>query len=416
MSRRLLFITPQAAAPLQGGGALRISHLVGQLSRGFETHLFVPHNAPQTRTLMAERGWEVQVYSPEEYRRTRVQQQVATLRRKVANFRWRRHPFHHAFIAEPAWYPLLLQLLTDLQPDIVLLEHVWKLRMLARLRRQHPAAFYLMDAQNVEARNLLRYFDSLPRGVRDVPTPWAWWMLQQQIHVERSLAQYVDAVWACSATDLAALQRENPGVPGAVVPNGVDTRQIPFDGDPHKRLHRELIYVGHLGYAPSSEGLRFFYQQVLPLLRRTHPDVRLTIVGHAAPAWLLDLAQREPLIVVHSSVPDVRPYLQRAAISICPLLSGSGTRLKILEAMSSGLPVVSTRVGAEGIAATHGEHLLLADEPAPFAQAICHLLDDPAAYEQMRHAARKLVEHVYDWDVIGVQARAWLDAYATARR
>jgi glycosyltransferase involved in cell wall biosynthesis len=115
-----------------------------------------------------------------------------------------------------------------------------------------------------------------------------------------------------------------------------------------------------------------------------------------------------PGVEVVGEVADVRPYARRAAAAVAPLRIGSGTRLKILEAMSQGLPVVSTRKGAEGIEASNGRHLFLADEPSDIADSVLRLLADEGLYRTFQQEGRRLVESRYDWDLVGDAAEAAL--------
>jgi len=114
-------------------------------------------------------------------------------------------------------------------------------------------------------------------------------------------------------------------------------------------------------------------------------------------------------VEVTGEVPDVRSYCTQAAVSVVPLRIGSGTRLKILEGMSQGLPIVSTPLGAEGIEVANGEHLLIAEEPQAFANAVGRLLSDAALYTRIQQAGRKRVEERYDWDVVGNMLNAVIE-------
>jgi glycosyltransferase involved in cell wall biosynthesis len=132
-------------------------------------------------------------------------------------------------------------------------------------------------------------------------------------------------------------------------------------------------------------------------VRRALPDIQFLVVGARPPARIADLAQTSSGIVVTGYVSDLAPVLSRSAVLVVPLHSGSGMRVKILEAFARGIPVVSTTIGVEGIDARPGEHLLVADEPGRFAEAVIRLISEPNEADRLARSARALVETRYDW-------------------
>jgi glycosyltransferase involved in cell wall biosynthesis len=153
-----------------------------------------------------------------------------------------------------------------------------------------------------------------------------------------------------------------------------------------------------MGYWPGIDAALHFSQDIFPRIREVIPDSALWIVGSnpAPDVRALDGAS----IHVTGRVESVIPYYEQSSVCVVPLRAGTGTRLKILEAMALGRPVVSTRVGCEGLDVTHGEHLLIADDPEDFAQHVLHLFQDDALYDRVTANAREHVMACYDWDVI----------------
>jgi glycosyltransferase involved in cell wall biosynthesis len=272
-------------------------------------------------------------------------------------------------------------------------------------RRLRPGVACVLDAHNVDHRLLERQMSG---DSARPPSPQQSAVVDRVRRLERSLDHHVDAVWACSEDDRQEFQAHND-LPVCTSPNGVDCRAKPFDPGPTKSEGREILFCGSLTYGPNSQGLIWFLKNIWPEIRRRVPKVLLTIVGRDGSAEQFQEHLVDSSISFVGEVLDLEPYYRRASLSVCPLLMGSGTRLKILEAMSFGVPVVSTRIGAEGIGAAGGQHLLLADTPADFAEAIDRLLTDATLYELVRLAARRLVEEHYDWDVIGESARRSLE-------
>ena len=206
------------------------------------------------------------------------------------------------------------------------------------------------------------------------------------------------AAICCPASALEAEQvrRLAPDARVQVVANGVDTAE--FVPTAIKAEAPTLIFTGTLSYAPNAEGIGWFVRTVWPLVAASVPGAQLDIVGCEPSADVLALASDR--VCVSGDVPDVRPYLQRAWLAIVPVLHGGGTRLKILEAMACALPVVSTTIGAEGLAVAHGRDILIADEPQAFAAHVIHLLRDTVLRGRFGRAGRALVERYYDWRVI----------------
>ena len=183
-----------------------------------------------------------------------------------------------------------------------------------------------------------------------------------------------------------------------VVPNGADCGwNIPGLATPRPN---SLVFSGSLTYSANYDAMRWFLVHVYPLLKSQQPQVSLTITGSTYGVNLDQLALDES-IVVTGFVEDVRVPIAEAVVSVVPIWQGGGTRLKILEAMALGTPVVATTKGAEGLEVVDGEHLLLADTPHAFASAVLGLLADADARARLARNARYLVETQYDWAAIG---------------
>jgi glycosyltransferase involved in cell wall biosynthesis len=187
------------------------------------------------------------------------------------------------------------------------------------------------------------------------------------------------------------------GTAVSLIPNGVDTAALrPLS---EAAAGQRLIFVGHLRYPPNIDAVRFLAHHILPALRARIPEARLTVVGDGAPGVLGEFRGRDDIDLV-GRVPSPLPYYQDAHVAVVPLRAGGGTRLKILEAMALGRPVVSTPLGCEGLAVEHGKHLLIASDAEDFAAAVARLLTDRALATRLILVARALVERDYDWTAI----------------
>jgi glycosyltransferase involved in cell wall biosynthesis len=219
---------------------------------------------------------------------------------------------------------------------------------------------------------------------------------------EGRVCREADTVIAVSETDAAHLRRLAPGARLLVLPNGVDTtafahRQPSARNDGRADEAPTVLFTGTMDFRPNVDAMLWFAEAIWPRLHAARPGLRCLIVGKAPDARLLAAARRQDGLEVIGAVPDVRPFLAQAAVYVVPMRMGSGVRLKVLEAMAAGVPVVSTRMGLEGVAAVPGEHVLLADDPPAFAAAVLRLLADPALAARLAARARELVEERYDW-------------------
>jgi glycosyltransferase involved in cell wall biosynthesis len=212
-------------------------------------------------------------------------------------------------------------------------------------------------------------------------------------------ARLFDKCIVVSELDRDTLRRDGPDLNIAVVPNGVDVRGYPLLTD--QSTTATLLMVGSMNYQPNVDGAIFFCQQVFPLIKRQVPDAKLLIVGRDPSSTVQALASDD--VTVTGSVESVIPYYQQALVSVVPLRAGGGTRLKILESMALGRSVVSTTLGCEGLAVTHGENILIADSPTDFAAQTIRLLDDEELRQHLIVNGRRLVETTYDWQAITQQ-------------
>jgi len=256
-----------------------------------------------------------------------------------------------------------------------------------------PVPLRVLDEHNAVWTIVRRAAAGEGRGPRRWLAELEWRKLRAY---EGELCRRFDWVTVVSDEDRAALAQAC-GAPYAakVIPIAVDTREWSFAPPPPQARH--LISLATMFYPPNAEGVRWFATAVFPLVRRAVPDTRFYVVGSRPPAHIARLATPESGIVVTGYVADVQPLLQQSALLVVPVHSGSGMRVKILEGLARGTPIVSTSIGVEGIDAQHGEHLLVADDPNEFAAAVIRLLQHPAEAARLARAGRALVEARYDW-------------------
>jgi polysaccharide biosynthesis protein PslH len=243
------------------------------------------------------------------------------------------------------------------------------------------------------------------RHAENAPTSAHRWYFNMQARrmeeFEGEVCRAVKRVIAVSEID-ADLMRKNYGVRHVdAIPTGVDPRY--FTQPCATRRSSDLVFVGSMDWMPNIDGAIWFVREILPLLRKRKPDCSVVFAGRKPTRALLDLVDGDSRIQVTGTVPDVRPYLWGATVSIVPLRIGGGTRLKVFESMAAGLPVVSTTIGAEGLPVHPETEILLADDPAAFAECCLRLMDDPPARTRIAEAAREAVTSRFSWDTVAAE-------------
>ena len=218
-------------------------------------------------------------------------------------------------------------------------------------------------------------------------------------HCEAQVCAHVQLTIAVSEQDRDVLAQLSPQARVQAVATGVDTQYfqpVAADEKPHT-----LVFTGAMDWYPNEDGILDFVATTLPLVRREVPNVALTVVGRNPSQKLRDACARAGVSVT-GTVDDVRPFVHEAALYVVPLRIGGGTRLKIFEALAMGKAVVSTRVGAEGLPMTDGEHFVAADTPDEFARAVSALLRDPERRNALGSAGRRLVEQRHSWQRVAM--------------
>ena len=243
----------------------------------------------------------------------------------------------------------------------------------------------LDDIQSVALSRLVRQFS------------WSRWKalnyadLIKLFLYEQLLSRRFERLVVCKESDRHFFAL--PGKRVVIVPNGVDTFRA---ADRGSERPNEILFVGFLRYTPNVDAVMHFATHVLPILRELAPGVRFTIVGKD-PAPVIQGLNDGKQLVVEAAVADVRPYYEAASVVVVPMRLGSGTRIKLLEALAYGKAVVTTSIGAEGIDVRDGIDLAIADDPRAFAYACARLLGDQEARERLGTNGRERVLARYNW-------------------
>jgi len=227
--------------------------------------------------------------------------------------------------------------------------------------------------------------------------------------VERTLTHRVALNLTVSDEDTARLREINPRAQFQVVENGTDVDF--FHPQDDLLEEKTIVFAGSLRYYPNQSALAFFDREIWPLLKRCCPGIRFIVAGQQPPEFLARWANADPAIEFVPNPENIRPYIARGAVYVCPIIDGGGSRLKLLDAMAMGKAIVSTTIGAEGLRYRNGKHMLIADDPRIFADSVVSLIQRPALRRKLAAAARELAIEEYGWRVVGAHLAS---AYAHA--
>jgi glycosyltransferase involved in cell wall biosynthesis len=248
-------------------------------------------------------------------------------------------------------------------------------------------------AHNVESVIWQRYYETEKNALRRWYIGRQWRKFE---HFERRVLGEVEHTVAVSDVD-ARRFRDDFGVRRVdVVENGVDT--VYFQPQARRREPNHLLFLGSLDWRPNLDGVQLLLERVFPAVRAAEPSARLCLVGRNPPEMLCRQAAAMPGVELHANVPDVRPYLADCGLLVVPLRIGGGSRLKILEALASGTPVVSTRVGAEGLCLEAGQDLTVVEDIDALADALIAAIRAPEALHAQAERGREKVLECYDWE------------------
>ncbi len=298
------------------------------------------------------------------------------------------------------------QVCREEQFDLLWVEHslAWPFAEYLLSRRTLSDLPVVCSGHNVETKVCQRIADQ-HEGRHE---RW-YWERQHALmsRMECRAYQRANLVIQCSENDALLTREMAPEAKVAVVGNGVNvdyfqTHQQSLDS------HPTILFTAGFGYGPNREAVEYFVRQIFPLILEQCPDARFLMAGSQAQEMFRSLEVNGPTVECVSDPIDIRPCFEKAVVYVVPLLAGGGTRLKILEAMAMGRPVVSTSLGAEGVPYVNGTHILLADDPRSFAEQVARLLQDESLRRRLAENAMQFVRANYDWRILCDSAKSHL--------
>ncbi|MBI1923197.1 glycosyltransferase [Candidatus Poribacteria bacterium] len=394
---KILFLSITVPFPPTDGGRIRVLNLLKQIARKNQVTFLALETTPTDQEGIAH----LRSLGIDAHLVARRPNLPPLNLRTVVRALVKRQPITVARYDFPAFRQKFHSLLAGNAFDLIHYEmfHAAQYRAGANL----PALF---SQQNVDSYIWHRLCEQTDHPVRKL---LFWTQGRAFARYERAMSPRFDAMACVSEIDRALLQKVCPELTIEVIPNGVDLESY----QPNHALEEAgaLIYTGSMDWYPNEDAVIYFADEILPLIQarweRAAPAERLKfyIVGQYPTQRVQKLAER-PGIIVTGRVEDVKPYIARASVYVVPLRIGSGTRLKILEALAMEKAIVSTPIGEEGLHLIDGEEILIADAPSRFADAVLRLLTDKQMRRRIGESGRRRVEADYDWRQIGEKLHA----------
>jgi sugar transferase (PEP-CTERM/EpsH1 system associated) len=403
---RALFLMPRVCWPPQTGLMLRNYHLARALGR--EAEVTVLSFADDRKEVSAEEIRELPP-PPEDWaaRVEYVEREAGYTPAKLLRGAVGGKPVTVLNYTTEAMKQALARLLAEKPFDVVQVETSTLGAYLPVIQAARHRPLAVCDWHNIDSELMLRYSEKAPlmRGL------YARLTARRIAAFEQWTLENYDAHIACSERDAEQLRETAPQAKITVIENGVDVdyytdaklaraHELCQKQSRKAQTANRILYVGSMDYHANIDAVTEFARNDWPAIHAQRPELSFTVVGRN-PAPEVVALKEIPGVEITGTVPDVRPYYAEAVANVVPLRVGSGSRLKILEAMAAGVPVVSTTLGAEGLTVTNGLDIAIADDAKTMADQLFLLLDQPEKGRLLADAARSLVQNQYDWAALG---------------
>lgn len=382
---KILWVKSGGLVPPNTGGKIRSYQILRELSRRHQVTvgLFYAAEATDRHAELKSQFQEVICWPVEPPPRGSRAEQMGYAR----NF-FSLRPHSVVRFCRPEMVRDLRRLVANGKFDLIVCDFV----LAAPIVPWNSQAPKVLFAHNVEAMIWRRHFEVARNPIWKA----VWWReYRTTVRMERKYARAADHILTVSEQDREHFGKFTDAAKITAIPTGVDVNY--FQPDASLEEANSVVFTGSMDWRPNEDGIIFFAQKILPRIRQAIPNVVLWVVGRSPSAAVKKLAESDSGIRVTGVVDDIRPYMARGSVYIVPLRVGGGTRLKIFEAMAMAKAIVSTTIGAEGLPVTHGKDVLLADDPADFAEQTIHLLRNESRRKQLGSSARNLVEQHYSW-------------------
>jgi glycosyltransferase involved in cell wall biosynthesis len=391
---QILLLTPSLPYPPHQGGALRnFGILRGLHDAGHSISLLSFSDTPAGETAgtpLPQLCRHVETIAPPPRPRLR----------RLGDLVFSAQPDLAGRLESPGFRTRLRELLSHTSFDLIQFEGLEMAIYMAQARQQQPSAKLVYDAHNAEYA-LQRVIASVESANRSRLPAALYSRIQAQriTRFERSICAQADAVIAVSAEDAEALRPFRPDSQVHVLANGIFTDDYAAPQQTVELGGTPLVFTGKMDYRPNIDAVQWFTSAILPRIHAECADARLYVVGQK-PHASLDALRADPAVELTGWVAQVQPFLHAAHVYVAPLRMGSGTRLKILEAMASGCAVVATSAAVAGLSPEARDALIVADTETAFAASVVRLLQHPEQRQALAYTAQAVVRKAYDWSAL----------------
>jgi glycosyltransferase involved in cell wall biosynthesis len=376
-----LLLSAEAPYPMIGGGAIRTASLLEYLAGKFSVHAIIfrePGSHHPAEAIPPGRVDRVDVVDLPFHSKRPLERILRNASRLARN----RPPLFDRF---SGFENTIAGFVSGQQYDLAIFEHFWSAPYARVLGA--GAKRLVLDLHNVDSA----WHHSMADSERGLPAFGHRRFAGSALQFERQWLPQFDDILTTSRKDAALVEGIVPDARVSVYPNA-----LPYVAPPPRAERQEVTFSGNLEYPPNIRAVQFFHDKIWPALQSRWPELRWKILSKN-PGPIRGLAARDPHIELTGYVEDAVAALAQSQVAVVPVLAGSGTRIKILEAWAARTPVVSTTIGAEGLEGRDREHLLLADDPESFTAAVSELLALPDDRARIGAAGRRLYEEQYTW-------------------
>ncbi len=380
---RILFLSPYVPLPPDFGGALRIYNLLKGLSQFHEVTLLTFGGKDKLDLLNASKGllyMDFHLVKPTwAWRFRRLAQLFALFTKKS---------FFSLFTKSKEMQNKINEILSSRDFDLIQIEFP----IMAGFHF-NTNAIKILDEHNIEYDNFYRIWKKTKSPLIRFHYKREFVKSQEE---EINVCKKMDAILTVSEKDRLILQKETPGIPKYIIPNGVDVEYFKpslIEIEPYS-----MVFTGMMAYVPNHDGINYFLDEIFPVIINEIPEAKIYIVGSHPPKSIVKRSSRN--IIVTGYVPDVRNYVWRSSLYVVPLRMGGGTRLKVLEALAMKKTVISTTIGCEGIDVVDNESVLIADDPKDFAKKSAQILRNPELGLNITNQGSKIIHSKYCWEVV----------------
>lgn len=379
-----LFLTAESPYPMVGGGALRSASVLGYLLQKYETDVIcfrqpeaAPVDWPAIAALQNVRSWR-EIVLPV-HGRSALERSLRNARRAVNGV----PPLVDRFAG---FSGQVGEALGAERYDVAVVEHFWCATYAPQLRPH--CGRLVLDLHNLESL----WHERCARVLNPLVAPIHHAFARAAARMERELLPQFDLILATSKQECHSVADRFPALRTTVVPNTLQWRERPS-----LRKEPSIVFSGNMDYLPNQKAVRHFARAIWPEVRRHNPGLHWKILGKAA-AKVLPLVGSTSNVTILSDPEDAMIEIARSQAAVVPLTTGTGTRLKIIEAWSAGCPVVSTPIGAEGLDYQDGVNILIEESAKRFAQAVLRVVEDRSLAESLANAGRSRFEESYSWN------------------